>query len=71
MSGPEGGSYPESEPDPWSVQAEPGPLFQDREQQLELPHTATVEVCSTCQGAGKTQCWKCQVRHNDIITMSS
>ena len=69
MSGPKGGSYVESEPDPWSVQAEPRPLFKDREEQLELPHTATVEVCSMCQGAGRTQCWKCQVRHCDVIMM--
>ena len=61
MSGPEGSSCLEPEPDPWSVQAESRPLFQDGEQQIEVPHTATVEVCSKCQGAGRTQCWKCKV----------
>ena len=58
VDGPERGA----EPGPWEVHVNTPPMFEDREEKTEVPHTATVRMCQECGGVGRRQCWKCQVR---------
>ena len=58
MDGPDRGVEPEA----WEVHVRAAAMFADREEKVEVPHTASVQVCHDCRGVGRNQCWKCQVR---------
>ena len=55
MDGPQNGRAP----GPWEIPAHPPEMFKDSTKEFEVPHTATVQVCHGCSGAGVLQCKKC------------
>ncbi len=46
-------------PGPWQIVVQPGEMFKDKVQTVEVPHTASVKVCHNCTGAGLNRCDKC------------
>ena len=55
MDGPQNGRAPL----PWEIPVNPPDMFKDNTKVIEVPHTASVQVCHGCSGAGVTQCTKC------------
>ncbi|XP_074861501.1 protein SSUH2 homolog isoform X2 [Carettochelys insculpta] len=46
-------------PAPWSIVVDAPPLFTDCEMHIPVPHTYSVQNCSSCQGQGKNRCHFC------------
>lgn len=55
IDGPQNGRAPS----PWEISVQPPDIFKDFTKELEVPHTASVQVCHGCSGTGTNQCKKC------------
>jgi len=64
VDGPERGTPP----GPWQMHIELPGLFLNRGASFEIPHTASVRTCHTCDGAGRVTCGGC--RGNGRVTCS-
>jgi hypothetical protein len=47
-------------PEPWSIAVRQPTDFEDRSEQVPVPHTEAVQTCTTCAGMGLTTCTACQ-----------
>jgi hypothetical protein len=46
-------------PQPWELQAQPIPFFQNSTETLEVPFTSTINECHECNGRRKIRCTNC------------
>jgi hypothetical protein len=49
-------------PQPWDIPVPPSVLFNNEVRNVEIPNTAHVENCTTCNGVGTKMCWHCSGR---------
>jgi hypothetical protein len=47
-------------PEPWTIAVRHPTDFEDRTEQVPVPHTEAVQTCTTCGGVGMTTCTACQ-----------
>src|SRR5262249_28086274 len=47
-------------PEPWTIAVRQPTDFEDRTEQVPVPHTEAVQTCTTCGGLGLTTCIACQ-----------
>jgi len=49
-------------PPPWAIDVRFDRLFQDKVIKMEVPHTASVQMCFGCGGRGNVECCRCRGR---------
>jgi hypothetical protein len=47
-------------PEPWTITVRHPTDFEDRTEQVPVPHTDAVQTCTSCAGEGLTTCMTCQ-----------
>jgi hypothetical protein len=47
-------------PEPWTIPVRNPTDFEDRTEQVPVPHTEAVQTCTSCGGLGMTTCTTCQ-----------
>merc|ERR1712168_304522 len=55
IDGPSNGRPPTG----WEIAVNPPEMFQEKEVNQEVPHTASVNPCTACKGKGNSKCTIC------------